>query len=136
MAVFNSGMINADLVEDDSEDPVELKVPALIFLDSLKLHDAAVIARNIRAWLNHEWDKKHSLTNCRIFNEQYMQLFRPTGKYFAFIMYYQLLKRCLYFTSFFPHIQFLNKPMALTVDCLSADMRMHYIKIALLQLHL
>ena len=95
MAVFNAGMINADLVEDDSEDPNELEVPALIFLDSLKLHDAAVIARNIRAWLNHEWDKKYSLTNCRIFNEQSMQLFRPTGKYFAFIMYYQLLKRCL-----------------------------------------
>ena len=71
MAVFNAGMINADLVEDDSEDPYELEVPALKFLDSLKLYDAAVIARNIRAWLNHEWDKKHSLTNCRIFNEQY-----------------------------------------------------------------
>jgi hypothetical protein len=50
-------MITADLVNDDLEDPYELQVPALIFSGSLKLHDAAVIARNIRAWLNHEWDK-------------------------------------------------------------------------------
>jgi hypothetical protein len=57
MAVFNACMITADLVNDDLEDPYELQVPALIFSGSLKLHDAAVIARNIRAWLNHEWDK-------------------------------------------------------------------------------
>jgi hypothetical protein len=44
MAVFNAGMINADLVEDDLEDPYQLEVPDLFFLDSLKLHNVAVIA--------------------------------------------------------------------------------------------
>jgi hypothetical protein len=97
MAVFNAGMINADLVEDESEDPYELEVPALIFLDSLNLHDAAVIARNIRASLNHEWDK--IITDSRIFNEQSMQLFKPKGKYFASMMDYQIFKRCLLTTT-------------------------------------
>jgi hypothetical protein len=69
IAVLNAGMINADLVEDESEEPYDLEVRALIFLDSLKLRDGAVIARNIRTWLNHEWDKKYSLIGFRIFNE-------------------------------------------------------------------
>ena len=47
IAVYNAGMINADLVEDESEDPYDMEVPALVFLDSLKLHDAAIIARNV-----------------------------------------------------------------------------------------
>ncbi len=81
MAVLNAGMINADLVEDEVGDPYDLEVPALIHLDSLKLHDGAVIARNIRTWLNHEWDKKYSLTNSRLFNEQSMQLFTPKDKF-------------------------------------------------------
>jgi hypothetical protein len=81
MAVINAGMINADLAEDELGDPYDLEVPALIHLDSLKLHDGAVIARNIRTWLNHEWDKKYSLTDSRLFNEQSMQLFKPECKY-------------------------------------------------------
>jgi Ulp1 family protease len=56
--VFNASMINADLVEDESEDPYDMELPALVVLDSLYLHDSAVIARNVRKWLNHEWDKK------------------------------------------------------------------------------
>jgi hypothetical protein len=54
VAVFNAGMINADLVEDESGCPYYFEAPALIHLDSLKLYDGAVIARNIRTWLNHE----------------------------------------------------------------------------------
>jgi hypothetical protein len=81
MAVFNAGMINADLVEDELGDPYDLEVPALIHLDSLKLHDGAVIAKNVRTWLNHEWDKKYRLTDSKIFNEQSMPLFKPKGKY-------------------------------------------------------
>jgi hypothetical protein len=73
-------MINTYLVEDESEDPYDMEVPALVFLDSLKLHDAVIIARNVRSWLNYEWDNKYSLTGSRIFNEQSMQLFRPNGK--------------------------------------------------------
>ena len=80
IAVFNAGMINDDLVEDESEDPCDMELPALVVLDSLYLHDSAVIARNVRKWLNHEWDKKYSLTGTGIFNEQSMQLFRPKGK--------------------------------------------------------
>ncbi len=53
-AVFNAGMINDDLVEDESEDTYDMELPALVVLDSLKLHDSAIIARNVRAWLNHE----------------------------------------------------------------------------------
>ncbi len=49
IAVFNAGMINADLVEDESEDPYDMELPALVVLDSLKLHDSAIIARNVRA---------------------------------------------------------------------------------------
>jgi Ulp1 family protease len=81
MAVFNAGMINTDLVEDESGDPYDLEVPALIHLNSLKLHDGAVVARNIRTWLIHEWDKNYSSTNSRLFNEQSMHLFKPKGKY-------------------------------------------------------
>ncbi len=46
-AVFNAGMINADLVEDESEDPYNMELLALVILDSLKLNDSAVIARNV-----------------------------------------------------------------------------------------
>jgi hypothetical protein len=41
-------MINADLVEDASEDLYDMELPALVVLDSLKLHDLTVIARNVR----------------------------------------------------------------------------------------
>ncbi len=54
IAVFNAGMTNADMVEDESEYPYDMDIPAMVFLDSLTLHDAAVIARNVRTWLNHE----------------------------------------------------------------------------------
>ncbi len=92
MAVFNAGMINAELVEDELGDPYDLEVPALIHLDSLRLHDGAVIARNVRTWLNHECDKKYSLTDSRLFNMQSMQLFKPKGK-FMFLCYDTLSTR-------------------------------------------
>jgi hypothetical protein len=58
VAALHAGMINADLVEDESEDPYNMEQPALVFFDSLKLHDAPVTAKNVRAWLSHEWEKK------------------------------------------------------------------------------
>ena len=54
IAVFNAGMINANLVEDVSEDPYVMELPTLAALNSLKLHVSAIIARNVRKWLNHE----------------------------------------------------------------------------------
>ncbi len=63
-------MINANSVEDVSEDPYDMDLPALVALDSLKLQVSAIIARNVR---NHEWDKKYSLTGTIIFNKQSMR---------------------------------------------------------------
>jgi hypothetical protein len=40
-------MINADLVEDESVDPYSMELLALVVLDSLKLNDSVVIARNV-----------------------------------------------------------------------------------------
>jgi hypothetical protein len=35
-------------LEDESEDVYDLEQPALLFFDSLKLYDAAVIAKNVQ----------------------------------------------------------------------------------------
>jgi hypothetical protein len=67
-----------------------MEVPAMVVLDSLNLHDAAVIIRNVRIWLDHEWDKKYTLTGSRILMSNpcsYLNLMVRVGN-FVFIHFF------------------------------------------------
>jgi Ulp1 family protease len=79
-AIFSPLMVSV-VVDVDDLDPDEMEWTALIFLDSLKLHNSTKIASNIRLWLIHEWSKKTN-ADCTytIFNEQSLRLYKPQGK--------------------------------------------------------
>ena len=47
-------------IDSDNEeafDYMNLEVPCIIFLDSLKAHQKKAVAANVEKWLNHEWQK-------------------------------------------------------------------------------
>jgi hypothetical protein len=80
MAVFSLLMVSV-VVDVHEEDPNEMEWPALIFLDSLRMHNATAITKRVRVWLNHESAKKiNAETTLNIFNEQSIRLCKLNGK--------------------------------------------------------
>ncbi len=79
--VLNPGMVTASLDVNENK-ALEVEVPAMLLLDSLKLHPKLEIANKIRDWLNHEWKKKNRC-NDNIFNMQTTELFSLKGKYIS-----------------------------------------------------
>jgi hypothetical protein len=54
-------VINPGLVTVFNDDEVDVEVPCMIFLDSLKCHSTKKVAQNMRTWLNAEWNRKYGV---------------------------------------------------------------------------
>jgi hypothetical protein len=67
-AVFNAAILN------NSVDDVTQEVTFMLFLDPLDYHSRVKMVRNIRNWLNADWNKKHN-TCLNIFNNLTMESF-------------------------------------------------------------
>ncbi len=52
LVVLNPGMVTVSLDENEN-DPFDVEVPAMLLLDSFKLHTKIEIAQKVREWLNH-----------------------------------------------------------------------------------
>jgi Ulp1 family protease len=58
--VINPGAIinhNKGLATDWEDFDLDTPFPCILFLDSLKAHQKAQVAKNVRAWLNAEWKR-------------------------------------------------------------------------------
>jgi hypothetical protein len=67
-------------VARQNQHPEELDVPALLMMDSLKIHNCSITAKTVRQWLNHEWPKKSSESGCSIFTDSTIKLIKPFGE--------------------------------------------------------
>jgi Ulp1 family protease len=57
--------------------------PCIIFLDSLKAHQKAQVAKNVKAWLNAEWKRLGKSDDSALapFNSSTMKVFTPKSKH-------------------------------------------------------
>lgn len=71
-ALFNAALVN------NSVDDITQEVPFILFLDPLNYHSRVEVVRNVRNWLNAEWNRKHN-TSLNVFNNLTMESFSPRG---------------------------------------------------------
>jgi sentrin-specific protease 7 len=76
--VVNPGSIPYSGEEPKPED----QLPCLIFMDSLKMHNKNQVSKNIRKWLNSEWQrlKADETKVSSPFAVKNFTLFNPAGK--------------------------------------------------------
>jgi hypothetical protein len=71
-------------------------MPCIVFLDSLKAHGKAMVGRNVRKWLNFEWNRRESggtrsalhdgpaeRSDKQVFTANNMQIVSPRGTSFC-----------------------------------------------------
>ena len=82
--VVNPGAILNNLKELNEAPADEELYPCILFFDSLKVHQKQVVARNIRNWLNWEWNhrfkKLESPLEVNPFTENSFPVHAPSGK--------------------------------------------------------
>ena len=57
LVLVNPGAVT-DIHDFDENEKKKAPLSCLIFMDSLKMHNANTVAKNIRKWLNEEWNKQ------------------------------------------------------------------------------
>jgi hypothetical protein len=120
-AVYSAAQIAT--FDETNDDQVE--IPCLLFLDTLDFHSKNEVCKNIRDWLNVEWNKKHN-TSINMFTALTMKSVSPTGKYVKCV---HILYKCTKYYSnilFTLQLQYLSKVMQLIAVYTSASMHLHY----------
>jgi Ulp1 family protease len=77
-AVYNAALV------DTYVEGVGKEVPFMLFSDPLDYHSRVEVVKNVRSWLNAEWNRKHK-TSLNMFNNYTMESFSPKGM-FLFVL--------------------------------------------------
>jgi Ulp1 family protease len=96
-------VINPGLVTAFNDDKVDVEVPCVIFLDSLKSHSRKEVAQNMHMWLNAEWKRKYSV-NENLFTPLTMGCFSSKGMFsmsLLMVMFVYVSLQCLIISSNF-----------------------------------
>jgi hypothetical protein len=126
-AILNPIIVPVPRVVYENQYPEEIEVPALLVMDSLKLHNSSTIASNVRQWLSHKWSKKTSDAGCSIFIDSAIKLIKLIGKCVPILHTLVLCFVSLTTGKKYSLLQFIYKVMVLIVVCFSVDMLMHCI---------